>query len=432
MLRDREETRSRILEAARVVLGGDAGSSMAVVARAARVSRATVHRHFRTRADLLAALLLEPDPDTRARVLVAAADLIGRDGLAALSMDELAAEAGVSRASVYRLFPGKAALVEALMNAYTPWADHRPAGGDRGPAARPGAAEIYRSAARIAVVNLGILRAIFFAITSGAPDAVEGAAQAVQGLIRALGGYLERQMAAGRIGRCTTLAVQSFLGPLFFYLLTPVRGPSRRPRRAVRRCGRGAHRGNPRGPPDVAARRRTNQGEVTRMAAPIPLDAATPAERIYARRWLTLGVLGLSMVIIGIDNFVLNVALPTLQQSFNASAAQLQWMVDAYIVVFAGLLLTMGAVGDRFGRARLLQVGLLVFGFASILATWVTNADQLIAARAGMGFGAAMILPSTLSILINVFPREERGRAIAAWAGLMGLGIGLGPSPAAS
>jgi EmrB/QacA subfamily drug resistance transporter len=151
------------------------------------------------------------------------------------------------------------------------------------------------------------------------------------------------------------------------------------------------------------------------------------AERIYARRWLTLGVLGLSLVIMGIDNFVLNVALPTLQEAFNASASELQWMVDAYILVFAGLLLTMGAVGDRFGRARLLQIGLLVFGAGSIAATLVTTAAQLIAARAVMGFGGAMMIPSTLSILINVFPREERGRAIAAWAGMMGLGIGLGP-----
>ena len=153
----------------------------------------------------------------------------------------------------------------------------------------------------------------------------------------------------------------------------------------------------------------------------------TPSQRIYRRRWLTLGALALSLVIIGLDNFVLNVALPTLQRSFNANASQLQWMVDAYILVFAGLLLLMGSLGDRFGRARLLQLGLLVFGGASVGATFATNAEQLIAARAVMGTGAAMIIPSTLSILINVFPREERGKAIAAWAGTSGLGIGLGP-----
>ena len=162
------------------------------------------------------------------------------------------------------------------------------------------------------------------------------------------------------------------------------------------------------------------------MAATV--DAAQlPRDRIYQRRWLTLGVLALSLVIIGLDNFVLNVALPTLQRSFDATASELQWMVDAYILVFAGLLLLMGALGDRFGRARLLQVGLLLFGVASIGATLTTTAAQLIAARAVMGMGAAMIIPSTLSILINVFPREERGKAIAAWAATSGLGIGLGP-----
>jgi len=212
----------RILEAARGVLAADGGAPMAAVAAAAGVSRATVHRHFRTRADLLAALDLEPDPDTAARVLAAAADLIGRDGLAALSMDELAALAGVSRASVYRIFPGKAALIEALMNAYTPWAPiiaRLEEIGDRPP--EQVLPEIYRSAASIALVNLGILRAIFFAVTSGTPDAVEGAGRPVQGMIRALGGYLARQMTAGRIRPMhPTLAVQSLLGPLFFYLLT--------------------------------------------------------------------------------------------------------------------------------------------------------------------------------------------------------------------
>jgi DHA2 family multidrug resistance protein-like MFS transporter len=163
------------------------------------------------------------------------------------------------------------------------------------------------------------------------------------------------------------------------------------------------------------------------MAASVSATRDARAERIYQRRWLTLGVLALSLVIIGLDNFVLNVALPTLQTAFDATAAQLQWMVDAYILVFAGLLLLMGALGDRFGRARVLQLGLLVFGGASIAATFATTAEQLIAARAVMGIGAAMMMPSTLSILINVFPRDERGRAIAAWAGIMGLGIGLGP-----
>ena len=214
--------RSRILEAAQSVLASDPGASMARVAAAGDVSRATVHRHFRTRADLLAALDLEPDPDSRARVLVAAAELIAGHGLAALSMDELAALAGVSRATVYRLFPGKAALVEALMNAYTPFdpiiARLREIG-DRPPGeVLP---EILGSAASIAAANVGILRAIFFEVTSGSPEAIEGAGRPVAGMIGALGGYLERQMVAGRLRTMHPwLAVQSLLGPLLFYVLT--------------------------------------------------------------------------------------------------------------------------------------------------------------------------------------------------------------------
>jgi EmrB/QacA subfamily drug resistance transporter len=149
---------------------------------------------------------------------------------------------------------------------------------------------------------------------------------------------------------------------------------------------------------------------------------------IHARRWWILAVLALSLVIIGLDNTVLNVALPTLQRTFAASAAELQWMVDAYVLVFAGLLLLMGALGDRFGRARALQVGLVVFGGSSVAAVFATDAVQLIAVRAAMGVGGALIMPATLSIIANVFPREERGKAIAIWAGVSGLGIGLGPA----
>jgi EmrB/QacA subfamily drug resistance transporter len=148
---------------------------------------------------------------------------------------------------------------------------------------------------------------------------------------------------------------------------------------------------------------------------------------VYRRRWWTLAVLALSLVIIGLDNTVLNVALPTLQRAFGATAAELQWMVDAYVLVFAGLLLTMGALGDRFGRARALQVGLVVFALSSIAATFSTEAIHLIAGRIGMGVGGALIMPSTLSVIANVFPPAERVRAITIWAGVSGLGVGLGP-----
>ncbi|MFZ0625007.1 MAG: DHA2 family efflux MFS transporter permease subunit [Acidimicrobiia bacterium] len=151
------------------------------------------------------------------------------------------------------------------------------------------------------------------------------------------------------------------------------------------------------------------------------------AETIHRRRWMTLGVLSLSLVIIGLDNTILNVALPTLVRELNATGSQLQWMVDAYVLVFAGLLLTMGALGDRFGRKLALNVGLVIFGAASIGAAFADSANMLIAARAMMGIGGALIMPSTLSIITNIFEGAERGRAIAAWAAVAGLGIIIGP-----
>ena len=119
----------------------------------------------------------------------------------------------------------------------------------------------------------------------------------------------------------------------------------------------------------------------------------------HARRWKTLGVLSLSLVIIGLDNTILNVAVPNLQESFDASTSTLQWIVDAYLLVFAGLLLTMGTLGDRFGRKRALQAGLALFGGASLAVLFVDTANQLIAVRAVMGIGGAMIMPATLSVI---------------------------------
>jgi EmrB/QacA subfamily drug resistance transporter len=154
----------------------------------------------------------------------------------------------------------------------------------------------------------------------------------------------------------------------------------------------------------------------------------TPIDPVaYARRWKTLAVLSLSLLIIGLDNTILNVALPSLQAEFHASTSTLQWMVDSYLLVFAGLLLTMGTLGDRFGRKRALQLGLLLFGGASLAVLAVDSSSQLIAVRAVMGIGGATIMPATLSIISNVFPREERAKAIGVWAAFAAIGIGLGP-----
>jgi EmrB/QacA subfamily drug resistance transporter len=146
------------------------------------------------------------------------------------------------------------------------------------------------------------------------------------------------------------------------------------------------------------------------------------------RRWWVLGVLCFSLVAITLDNTILNVALPTLVRQLHATDSQLQWMVDSYTLVFACLLLPAGSLGDRFGRRGALQAGLAIFGLGSLLSALASTPDQLIATRALMGVGGAFIMPSTLSILTNVFTDDrERGRAIGVWAGVAGIGIALGP-----
>ncbi len=157
------------------------------------------------------------------------------------------------------------------------------------------------------------------------------------------------------------------------------------------------------------------------------MPANTTHDDVYRRRWWILVVLCMSLLVIGLDNTVLNVAIPTLVRELHASNSQLQWMVDAYVLVFAGLLLTAGSLSDRFGRRLVLNIGLLVFGAGSAASAFAVSATMLIGTRALMGIGGAMIMPSTLSILTNVFPAEERGRAIGIWAGVSGMGIGIGP-----
>jgi EmrB/QacA subfamily drug resistance transporter len=163
------------------------------------------------------------------------------------------------------------------------------------------------------------------------------------------------------------------------------------------------------------------------VASSAELSTST-VDEAHRRRWWTLAVLCLTLVLISVDNTILNVAIPTLARELEASASQLQWIVDSYVLVFAGLLLTAGFLGDKFGRRGALMAGMAIFGVGSIAASMAGSASELIACRALMGVGGALIMPATLSILTNVFrDPKERAKAIAIWAGCSGLGVALGP-----
>ena len=151
------------------------------------------------------------------------------------------------------------------------------------------------------------------------------------------------------------------------------------------------------------------------------------AETIQRRRWSILGVLVICLLVVIMDNTILNVALKTIQTSLNASQGQMQWAVDSYALVFAGLLITWGVVGDRIGRKKVLLFGMLCFGTTSALCSFAHNPTELIIYRSLMGIGAAAVQPQTLSIIQNVFEPEERGKAIGIWAGSSGMAIALGP-----
>jgi EmrB/QacA subfamily drug resistance transporter len=153
----------------------------------------------------------------------------------------------------------------------------------------------------------------------------------------------------------------------------------------------------------------------------------------YSKRWIGLVFLGVALLIISIDNTVLNVALPSIANQLGASSSGLQWIVDAYTLVFAAMLLTAGSVGDRTGRKRALQVGQIIFGIGSLVCALSTSEGMLIGFRAFLGIGGAIIMPSTLSIITATFQDpKERALAIAIWAGVFGLGAGVGPVIAGS
>ena len=149
--------------------------------------------------------------------------------------------------------------------------------------------------------------------------------------------------------------------------------------------------------------------------------------KTHENRWIILGIMSLSLVIVMLNNVTLNVALPEMSKDVQANNSDLQWIVDSYALIFGGMLLVMGALGDRFGRKRALQLGLVLLGLASAAAAfYADSSNDVIMARATMGFGAALVMPATLSIVIVVFPREERGKAIGIWTMMAGIGAPIG------
>ena len=199
---------------------------MAQFAEAAGVSRASFYRAFESRSALLEALAVQPEPGARERILEAALAMVGAHGLSALSMDELAMRAGVSRATLYRLFPGKPVLFTSLIKAYSPLEPVSRlaiALKDEPPEVlMPEIARtVYRTVYGSGETRLGMLRAVFFEVSSLSPDAEESAREALSTILGTVGAYVLSQMVAGTLRQMSPmLALQSFIGPIFFHVLT--------------------------------------------------------------------------------------------------------------------------------------------------------------------------------------------------------------------
>jgi AcrR family transcriptional regulator len=214
--------RRQVMAAARQVLATEPGAPIERITERAGISRATFYRHFGSRSALLESVSHEPRPDARTRILVAAQEMLIRSSLTALSMDELARAADVSRGTLYRVFPGKAALLHGLIEKYSPFEAIRAIVLEH----RSGPPEVVlplvaRAVAGVAGERLGLLRAVFLEVTSGSETALSGMRPIFNTTLTVLADYMAGQMAAGRLRPMhPLLALQSFVGPIFFHLLT--------------------------------------------------------------------------------------------------------------------------------------------------------------------------------------------------------------------
>ena len=214
--------RRQVMSAAREVLAADADAPVAAIADRAGVSRATFYRHFGSREQLLQSVQLEPPPDARTRILAAARDMLVTKSLAELSMDELATAAGVSRGTLYRLVPGKAPLLAALIEAYSPFEAVRSIIA-RHPDDPPEVVlpQIGRAIVGVAGERFGLMRAVFHEITARSGPGMDGTGPLFAQTLGMLADYMARQMAAGAIRPMhPLLALQAVIGPVFFHLMT--------------------------------------------------------------------------------------------------------------------------------------------------------------------------------------------------------------------